>query len=46
MAFQKELAAKDYKYNRPGIERGAAGDEVAVIDPFGNRLTFTDTHSG
>ena len=46
MAFQKELAAKDYKYNRPGIEKGAAGDEVAVIDPFGNRLTFTDTHSG
>ena len=46
VAFQQELAAKDYKYNRPGIEKGPAGDEVAVIDPFGNRLTFTDTHSG
>ena len=46
MAFQQELAAKDYKYNRPGVEKGPAGDEVAVIDPFGNRLTFTDTHSG
>ena len=46
MAFQKELAAKDYKYNRPGIEKGAAGEELYVIDKFGNRLTFTDTHSG
>mgnify|MGYP000855581324 FL=1 len=40
--FQQELATKNYKYNRPGIEKGPAGDEMTVIDPFSNRLTFTD----
>lgn len=43
--FQQELATKNYKFNRPGIEKGPAGDEVTVIDPFSNRLTFTDTRS-
>ena len=43
--FQQELATKNYMYNRPGIEKGPAGEEVTVIDPFSNRLTFTDTRS-
>lgn len=42
-AFQKELAAKDYKYGRPGIQDTPWGSrDVSVSDPFGNRLTFAD----
>ncbi|KAF4581903.1 glyoxalase/bleomycin resistance protein/dioxygenase [Ophiocordyceps camponoti-floridani] len=39
-----ELAAKDYRYMRPGIEEGAgrAGREMVVVDPFGNRICFCD----
>lgn len=42
-AYHAELAAKDYKYLRPGI-----GDTpwntrcVNVIDPFGNRIRFNE----
>jgi uncharacterized glyoxalase superfamily protein PhnB len=40
-AFQKELAAKKYKYYRPGIEKMPWGSrDMSIIDPFGNRLTF------
>jgi catechol 2,3-dioxygenase-like lactoylglutathione lyase family enzyme len=41
-AFQKSLVAKDYKYNRPGLERQDWGLECTVIDPFGNRIRFIE----
>lgn len=39
-AFHAELTAKQYKYARPGINEQPWGREVAVKDPFGNRLIF------
>ncbi|KAH8588270.1 glyoxalase/bleomycin resistance protein/dioxygenase [Bisporella sp. PMI_857] len=41
-AYHGELQAKTYRYMRPGIEEGPAlgSVEMAVIDPFGNRITF------
>ena len=43
-AFHGELAAKRYKYARPGINEMPWGTrEVSVADPFGNKLTFTST---
>ncbi len=41
-AFQKGLVAKNYKYNRPGLERQDWGLECTVIDPFGNRIRFIE----
>lgn len=41
-AFQKGLIAKDYKYNRPGLEHQDWGLECQVIDPFGNRIRFME----
>jgi uncharacterized glyoxalase superfamily protein PhnB len=42
-AFHAELVEKRYKYYRPGIELMPWGTrDMSVIDPFGNRLTFTD----
>jgi hypothetical protein len=41
-AFQKGLIAKDYKYNRPGLERQDWGLECQVVDPFGNRIRFME----
>jgi uncharacterized glyoxalase superfamily protein PhnB len=44
--FQKELTAKNYKYARPGIEETPWGTrDMSLTDPFGNRLTFTNTVS-
>ena len=41
-AFHAELAAKRYRYARPGIEEMPWGTrDMSVTDPFGNRLTFT-----
>lgn len=42
--YHKKLIAKNYKYNKPGIEKAFWNSNVnsmEVIDPFGNRLTFT-----
>ena len=40
--FHAELAAKHYRYARPGIEQTPWGTkDMSVKDPFGNRLTFT-----
>jgi catechol 2,3-dioxygenase-like lactoylglutathione lyase family enzyme len=44
-AFHAELAAKRYKYARPGIEEMPWGRDMSVHDPFGNRLTFTSAIS-
>lgn len=41
-ALQKGLIAKDYRYNRPGLERQDWGLECQVIDPFGNRIRFIE----
>ena len=41
-AFHAELAAKQYKYARPGINEQPWGREVSVRDPFGNRLIFSE----
>ena len=36
-----ELTAKQYRNNRPGLERPEwGGTELTVIDPAGNRITF------
>jgi catechol 2,3-dioxygenase-like lactoylglutathione lyase family enzyme len=37
-----EFEAKDYKYNRPGINTVDWGREITVNDPFGNRITFCE----
>ncbi len=41
-AWQKSLAAKNYRYNRPGLQRQDWGLECQVIDPFGNRIRFLE----
>jgi len=39
--LHRELSDKNYRYNRPGLERQEWGmTEVTVIDPFNNRITF------
>ncbi|ALD22574.1 glyoxalase superfamily protein [Hymenobacter sp. DG25A] len=43
--YHQQLLAKDYRYNRPGLHVpawNARALEMEVIDPFGNRLTFTE----
>lgn len=40
-AFHKRLSGKDYKYAKPGLEESPWNTlEMAVTDPFGNRLVF------
>ena len=39
--FHAELAGKQHKYARPGIDEQPWGKDMSVKDPFGNRLTFT-----
>jgi hypothetical protein len=41
-AWQKSLIARNYKYNRPGIQHQDWGIECQVIDPFGNRIRFLE----
>ncbi|REC50271.1 glyoxalase superfamily protein [Chryseobacterium pennipullorum] len=43
-AFHKELIDKNYKYNRPGLEK-TFYDAVSftVNDPFGNKIIFNET---
>lgn len=43
-AYHKELLSKDYKYNRPGVEKTFWKTKcMEVIDPFGNRLSFNES---
>ena len=45
-AYQQELITKRYKNARPGIQNHPWGSrEMAIHDPFGNRLVFTMTIS-
>jgi predicted enzyme related to lactoylglutathione lyase len=41
-ALHAELAAKPYKYNRPGIQKQPWGRELTVTDPFSNRIAFCE----
>jgi catechol 2,3-dioxygenase-like lactoylglutathione lyase family enzyme len=42
-ALHRELAAKVYRYLRPGVERAPWGARVMeVTDPFGNRIRFNE----
>lgn len=42
-ALHRELAAKAYRYLRPGVEQAPWGAWVMeVIDPFGNRIRFNE----
>lgn len=41
-ALQRGLIAKNYRYNRPGLEKEDWGLECQVIDPFGNRIRFME----
>ena len=43
--FQQELAAKNYTYMKPGIEDLPWGLVMEVIDPFSNRIRFTERSS-
>lgn len=42
-AFHKELASKEYRYMRPGLETSPWKTlETGVIDPFGNLIRFCE----
>ena len=42
-ALQRELATRNYRYLRPGIERAPWNARVMeVTDPFGNRIRFNE----
>jgi uncharacterized glyoxalase superfamily protein PhnB len=41
--LHRELTAKNYRYNKPGIEDQPWGARtVTVHDPFGNTITFSE----
>jgi uncharacterized glyoxalase superfamily protein PhnB len=41
--FHKEIIAKKYKYNKPGLEKTFYGSLCCtVIDPFQNRISFNE----
>ena len=41
--YYEELQSRPYKYLRPGLEETFYGTlEIAVHDPFGNRLSFNE----
>lgn len=41
-AYQAELAAKNYRYMKPGLQKAPWGLEMEVTDPFSNRITFCE----
>jgi uncharacterized glyoxalase superfamily protein PhnB len=42
-AFHREISAKNYKYNNPGLEKAPWNAPCTeVIDPFGNKLLITE----
>lgn len=41
-ALHGELLARQYRYNRPGVENAPWGLEMQVHDPFGNRIRFCE----
>jgi hypothetical protein len=46
-AFHREVTTKGYRFMRPGIDAQPWNARVIeVIDPFGNRLHFSERMSG
>lgn len=42
-ALHKEICAKDYKYNKPGLEHAPWNTPCfEVVDPFSNKLLITE----
>lgn len=42
-AFHEQISAKEYGYQKPGIEETPWGSvSVTLLDPFGNRLVFDE----
>jgi catechol 2,3-dioxygenase-like lactoylglutathione lyase family enzyme len=42
-AFHRELNDKQYRHNRPGLQKQDWGmTEMTVTDPFNNRITFAE----
>ncbi|WHA41845.1 glyoxalase superfamily protein [Agrobacterium larrymoorei] len=41
-AYQRELAAKNYTFMKPGVEKLPWGLQMEVTDPFGNRIRFCE----
>ena len=39
--YQKLLAEKKYMNARPGIDEVSWGQEMPIVDPFGNKVVFT-----
>jgi catechol 2,3-dioxygenase-like lactoylglutathione lyase family enzyme len=44
-AFHRALDAKNYPFLRPGLEEYDWGRGVNLLDPFGNKLRFTELKS-
>lgn len=44
--LQQELAAKDYRYMKPGLQDTDGRLEIEVTDPFGNRIRFMQIKAG
>jgi len=40
--YQRELAQKDYRHNKPAIEDLPWGKVMSVTDPFSNRIRFCE----
>jgi hypothetical protein len=40
--YQRELAGKDYKYMKPGIEQMPWGEVMTVTDAFSNHIRFCE----
>lgn len=41
-ALQRELAARNYQYAKPGVEELPWGRQIQLADPFGNRIRFCE----
>ena len=45
--YQQQLAGKDYRYAKPGVEQTPWGSrEMSIKDPFGNRVVFVEEGEG
>ncbi|CRM43656.1 glyoxalase superfamily protein [Pseudomonas sp. 8 R 14] len=45
--YQQQLAGKDYRYAKPGVEETPWGSrEMSIKDPFGNRVVFVEEGEG
>jgi catechol 2,3-dioxygenase-like lactoylglutathione lyase family enzyme len=46
-AFRTELLARSYRHARPGVEDQPWGwRDMTIVDPFGNRLVFSEQRDG